>query len=154
MLRSCFYKKLSSIRSYYESMHTNLHRFRSNWDSWLKLIPYNVTQWNYGQIRSPSVHIRVWVSQNPDILVLASIDQWKASVPPIRAESVLMALTKGWPEPTEPDWSGAGGGKTAAEEEVEKKWAEKWREKRRGWSEQDRNPAHHHHHHGSEERLW
>lgn len=29
------------------------------------------------------------------------------SVPPIRAESVLMALTKGWPEPAEPDWSTA-----------------------------------------------
>ena len=32
---------------------------------------------------------------------------WKGPVPPIRAESVLMALTKGWPEPTEPDWSTA-----------------------------------------------
>lgn len=31
----------------------------------------------------------------------------KDPVPPIRAESVLMALTKGWPEPTEPDWSTA-----------------------------------------------
>lgn len=35
--------------------------------------------------------------------------QWrwkiKGAVPPIRAESVRMALTKGWPEPTEPEWS-------------------------------------------------
>lgn len=32
----------------------------------------------------------------------------KISVPPIRAESVLIALTKGWPEPVELDWSTAG----------------------------------------------
>lgn len=32
----------------------------------------------------------------------------RISVPPIRAESVLIALTKGWPEPAELDWSTVG----------------------------------------------
>lgn len=30
-----------------------------------------------------------------------------AAVPPIRAESLLMAFTKGWPLPTDPDWPAA-----------------------------------------------
>lgn len=41
----------------------------------------------------------------------------RRSVPPIRAESVLMALTKGSPEPTEPDWS-------TEDEEEERKMGE------------------------------
>lgn len=43
----------------------------------------------------------------------------KGAVPPIRAESVLMALTKGWPEPTEPEWSTAEKGEKRKKEMTE-----------------------------------
>lgn len=49
-------------------------------------------------------------------------------VPPIRAESVLMALTKGWPEPTGPDRSTAQGNNRERKEEqrrhLETRWAQ------------------------------
>ena len=33
------------------------------------------------------------------------VDEPALTVPPISADSLLMALTSGWPGPTEPDWS-------------------------------------------------
>lgn len=83
----------------------------------------------------PDLKLIVWAKINR-----SQCSERNGLVPPIRAESVLMALTKGWPEPTEPDWSTTetekSGGTNQSKREVRKtkiksqkssqNWGGKW----------------------------